>query len=99
MSKNTTFLLSSLAIILVLILSYFNLKSYFNPPKVLGVQTEVKNNPEQTFWENFLKNNPTYFPGWIELAKIDKANGNPLTSFENLNKAREINPNTPELNN
>ena len=87
MSKNTTFLLSSLAIILVLILSYFNLKSYFSSSQVLGAQTntEQPNEKAKLFWEDFLNKNPTYFPGWIELARIEKERG--------------INPNTPELNN
>ncbi|MGD0523023.1 MAG: hypothetical protein ABSA43_00465 [Candidatus Microgenomates bacterium] len=98
MSKNAAFVVSSLAIVLVLTLSYFNLRSYFTPAKILGAQTEVKNNPRQTFWEEFLTKNPTYFPGWIELSKIDKADGNLLKSVQDLNRARSINPNSPEVN-
>jgi len=98
MPKNTAFLLTSLAIVLVLTLSFLNLKSYFYTPKVLGTETEIKINPAQTFWESFLKENPNYFPGWIELAKIDNNNGNHLKSVEDLNHARSINPNAPEVN-
>lgn len=92
------FLLTSLFIVLVLTLSFLNLKSYFYAPKVLGAQTEIKRNPAQTFWETFLAENPNYFPGWIELAKIDDSNSNHLKSVEDLNHARSINPNAPEVN-
>ena len=99
MSKNTAFLLSTIGILIVLALTSFNFQSYLNFHKVLGVQTEVNINPQQVYWEIFLAKNPSYFPGWVELAKIDKANANPLKSFEDLNKARGINPNSQELTN
>ncbi len=96
--KTLTPFFTALFIVTVLTLSFFNLKSYFYTPNVLGAENEIKINPTQIFWETFLAENPNYFPGWIELSKIDKANGNPLKSVEDLNHARSINPNTPEVN-
>jgi hypothetical protein len=96
MPKNTAFILSSLAILVVLALASSNFKTYVNRLNVLGAETEspiqVKN---IEYWDNLLKKNPTYFEGWIQLSKLEKANGNPLRSFECLNKARSINPNSP----
>jgi hypothetical protein len=98
-NKNTLApFITAVFIVTVLTISFFNLKSYFYTPNVLGAQTEIQINPAQTFWETFLKTNPNYFPGWIELAKIDDENGNHLKSIEDLNHARSINPNAPEVN-
>jgi hypothetical protein len=91
-------LVAALFVVTVLTISFFNLKSYFYTPKVLGTETEIQINPAQTFWEQFLAKNPNYFPGWIELSKIDEKNGNHPKSDEDLNHARSINPNAPEVN-
>lgn len=68
MKKN---LLITALVIFILFLSAYNIKSYFAPMKVLGVETQSLR-LEKEFWENFLKENPSYIPGWVELGRTDK---------------------------
>jgi cytochrome c-type biogenesis protein CcmH/NrfG len=64
--------------VLIVSLSFLNLYAYFDklePSKnfngVLGAKTEVNDpNAKLRFWQDFLADNPNYFPGWIELLKI-----------------------------
>ena len=97
MKEITAHLLISLAIASILILVSFNLHTYLSSADVLGINTENPTLRAQIFWETFLAEHPDYFPGWMELAKIDKDNGNPLKSFEDLSRAKSINPNSPAL--
>lgn len=63
------------AIAIVILLSSINLSEYFAPKKVLGTTTNIDNqySVNKIFWENFLKENPEYIPGWIELGNLEKA--------------------------
>lgn len=56
---------------LLLILTSLNIYSFLKPKNnfVLGAQTK---NEYGIFWFNFLKQNPTYIPGWIEIGRPDK---------------------------
>jgi len=58
------------AALFVLLLSAANIKSYQEPKKVLGAETQV--NLDDKFWEEFLNKNPDYIPGWIEIGRMDK---------------------------
>lgn len=55
----------------ILLLSAINLNTYLKPDTntVLAAETE---NVEIVFWQNFLTNNPSYIPGWMDLGREDK---------------------------
>ena len=79
-------LLIMFSVLILLLLAAFNFRFYANQQKVLGVKTEGEEAlllEEQTFWEEFLSNNPDYLPGWLEIGRLDKV--------------YEINPNFWEL--
>jgi len=61
--------MSVVALILIL-LSLVNLKNNTHSSnKVLGAEIYV--DTDILFWSNFLKNNPTYIPGWVELNNFE----------------------------
>jgi len=65
------------ATLFVLLLSALNIKNYLAPKKtvkVLGAETitDPETSSGQRFWQDFLKNNPGYIPGWIEIGRTDK---------------------------
>ena len=66
-------LLIYISLLVVLILTSINIDNYLKPKitKVLGTKTV---NSEETFWQDFLINNPDYIPGWIETGRTDKVN-------------------------
>lgn len=79
MNKNLLFLLYLSIIIFLLSLSLFNLNSFLEKPKVLGTTNNVNYSQlleERLFWQDFLNQHPSYFPGWTELAEIDSLLGN-----------------------
>jgi hypothetical protein len=51
-------------------LALTNISFYLTPKKILGSQTEEKNN--DAFWMNLLSSHPNYIPGWIELNQKQK---------------------------
>ena len=66
MQKELNNLLIINLVIIVLLLSIFNLQSLKkNEIKVLG--TTIDN----SFWEEMIKNHPTYRDAWIELGRMD----------------------------
>ena len=89
--------------IVVLVLSVFNFFLYSTTKnrEVLGIkiQTDAKTvlSFEKSFWQAFLKKNPSYLPGWLELAKIEVQLEDIDNAKEALNKAREIDPNSELL--
>lgn len=58
------------ATLLILLLSIINIENYQRPKKVLGIETQIVSN--DTFWQDFLKENPNYIPGWIEIGRLDR---------------------------
>lgn len=84
--------LSSAAIITVL--SLLIISSYFSdskePSEVLGTQTTLE--VERQKLESFLDENPTYYPGWVELARIEAETGNIEVSNQAKQKAWDISP-------
>jgi hypothetical protein len=57
-------------ILLVLLLTSVNIENYLMPKKVLGVKSVA--NSDKVFWQDFLKKNPNYIPGWVEIGRMDK---------------------------
>lgn len=79
------FLLKVSAILVILVLSMINIKNILSTKDVLGVKTEESSTETlETFWQNFMSENPNYIPGWLEL--------------NNKEKAVEIDPNFEYLN-
>jgi len=99
LKKGFIYLCSCCAAVIVLLIAGFNLESYLTQDQVLGTSAEVdtpsENEQEKVFWESFLKDNPKYFDGWLELAKIYDEEGNSQAKETALKNAREINPNSP----
>lgn len=60
-----------LAIGFVTVLTIANFYTYLkiDSDRVLGIETEVT---PPVFWYDFLKKNPNYIPGWIEIGRPDK---------------------------
>ena len=52
-----------------------------------------------TFWKTFLSAHPTYFAGWIELAKLSLKSGDTKTADASYVNAARINPNSEEITN
>ena len=94
--KYCFFILASSFALLIITLSFLNIKNYFaekKEVKVLSVQQESFD--EEEYWTNFLKLNPNYFPGYVELTKIQLAKGERDKAIGTILKAKEINPNSP----
>lgn len=96
---NNLVLISSIFItVFILTLSLINLKSYFTNLNVLGAQIETNLNlTEESYWKEFLNNNPTYFDGWMELTKVEIKVGNKVAANKALSTAETINPNSDQL--
>jgi hypothetical protein len=91
--------------LLIISLSFGNLMSYFDKIKpaksvdnVLGIQTEANNSDlDITFWQDFLADNPEYFPGWIELLKIGIERGDKNLIQVSTYHATSLEPNSAIL--
>lgn len=75
MKKNNQ-LINYLFALIIIFLSFVNLYNIFNTPKVLGIATSGNENVKSKvlYWSEFLKNNPKYIPGYIEMKDFDKVN-------------------------
>ena len=71
-NSDNQFIILSIALLILLLLSSLNIKNYYLPKTVLGISTQedISNNE---FWNEYLKNNPNYVPGWLEIGRVDKA--------------------------
>jgi len=69
-NKAATQILAYVAALFVLLLTAINILNYQTPKKVLGVETEEEN--DIVFWQEYLKENPNYLPGWAEIGREDK---------------------------
>lgn len=89
--------------ITIISLSLFNLALYSSSPTkgVLGLKIELDTKSallqQEIFWKKILEENPTYFPGWIELAKVEIQLENLEAAKEALFEAKNINPNSEIL--
>lgn len=93
--ENVKYLLTISFILSVLTLITFNLQSISGSKRVLGASTRLVQNlqTEKVFWEKFLKENPTYLEGWVELGVIEGELGNTDSSNFAFLKAEAIDPN------
>lgn len=81
---------------LLLTLSLINLKLYFNSQNAnLVLAAKKEEFDEKQYWSNFLEANPAYFPGYIELAKMQISDNELNKAVQTILTAKEINPNSP----
>lgn len=66
------YLLKITFILILLILSFMNLKTIFSYKKVLGVETAKPSAID--YWSKFLTDNPNYIPGLLEINNTTEAN-------------------------
>jgi len=69
-NEGSKLLVYSSIIFILLILSLVNIKNFLTVKTVLGANTA---NNETFNWDGFLKTNPNYIPGWIEIEREDVA--------------------------
>lgn len=95
--QKTVYLISGLFVFIVMLISLLNVNSIFTKPKmeVLGATDTVKE--EIMFWEGFLKENPTYMTGWVELTKLEIERGNFDAARLYFDRAQTIDPNSEIL--
>ena len=98
LQSEIVYLCSCCAAIILLTLVGVNLNHYLSNNQVLGATTnsQIKNyeslSEEKIYWQNFLKENPGYIDGWLELTQINLDMSDKLAAKESYNNAREIDP-------
>lgn len=103
LKREFVFLCACCATIFLLFITSFNLNQVISPKQVLGTKTQVKNeevrviNNEIANWENFLKENPSYFEGWVKLTELKLQIGDLSGAKEAYRKAFQIDPNCEEV--
>ena len=70
--NNKQFIFFSVAILVLLFFSFLNISNYYLTKPVLGAKTGTSLSNDD-FWKEYLKNNPNYVPGWLEIGRVDKA--------------------------
>lgn len=99
-NQNHVFLLTASCLVLILILVFLNLSSFFTHPQPQQVlSAQIEDVDEESFWISFLNSNPDYFPGYLELAELQLAKGLKNQARDTLNKAGVLNPNSLQLKN
>lgn len=95
--QKTIYLVSSIFVLVVMLITLLNIKSMVTKPKmeVLGATDTVIE--EIMFWEGFLRENPTYIAGWVELSKLEIERGNLSAASLYYEKAQTIDPNSEIL--
>lgn len=93
--------------VVIFAFSIFNLSFYLlqrnyyglwvNSGKVLSQTTKYNEERQIEYWEEFLKENPTYQDGYLELGKLYYNNGNFSKSEELMEIAKSLNPNSEKL--
>lgn len=92
------FFFTRLAILVVLLLTIININKIFENKKVLGVQIDTDSvNKQRIYYENLVKENPTYVDGYLQLAKISSFVGDREGEKSYLKIAYNINPNNKEV--
>lgn len=84
---------------LTAIYSSFNFFKTTADPQTLGENTKFYLEKEKAYWINYLKENPNYIDGWLELTKIEYEMGNIPQATRSLEKAKNINPNLLKVKN
>lgn len=71
-------------------------KEQFN--NVLGAESEISSGVnDEAFWKEYLSKYPNYFPGWLELARLESEKNNFYEFTSALKKAENLNPNSNEV--
>lgn len=96
------YLCSCCAAIILLTLAGLNFNRFLFNNQVLGVATTSQGNyetliEEKAYWQDFLKVNPRYLDGWVELIQVNLDLNDKTAAKETYNKAREIDPNSIKL--
>lgn len=94
--NNYLFYIVFLLSILFSLINIYLYFSYSDKVYILGTSDNLQS--KKIYWINLIKENPTYFEGWIQLALIENRLGDKASAVESLNKAREIDPNSEILN-
>ncbi len=103
LKKEFYFLCACCATVLLLLITSFNINQLVSPKQILGTKTQVKNeemkiiNNEIANWEDFLKDNPGYFEGWVKLSELKLQIGDLSGAKEAFQKAWKIDPNSEEI--
>jgi cytochrome c-type biogenesis protein CcmH/NrfG len=93
-----SYLLVALGVIILFLLTTFNLNHYLKRQEVLGSTTVVSgSHNEIAFWEDFLNENENYIEGWLELAKLKIDEGDINGARQALIEVEKINPNSEKL--
>ena len=106
--KNIIFFLGILITSIIILLSFSNISIYLSKPSRIIKKTNTKENirvlgkkdfllEEKDYWEKFLNLHPNYFPGWLELTKIEIKLNEKKNTQNTFSKAFKINPNSQEL--
>jgi hypothetical protein len=70
--KNKKQVIKFAVVIIILFISAINLNFIFETKKVLGIQTVEPENNNISYWKEFIKSNPNYLPGYIQIGEIEK---------------------------
>lgn len=98
LNSELLFLFLAVCLVFVLVLTAFNFNR--NSLKtVLGASVEI---PPETFvqikyWTNYVAEHPTYLPGYVEIATLEKSCGNKEAALNAVLKGKGVNPNNAEL--
>lgn len=97
MHKELTNLFYIVSVVLLILLSIYNLENISKKPNgVLGTSREVRSQElekEKVYWEELLSKNPTYYDGWIKLSEIEFLLGNETSAIESLEITKRIDAN------
>lgn len=59
-------------VLFLIFLTSLNINGYFTIKKTRVLAAETQSSTKD-FWQDFLSNNQSYIPGWVEIGRIDKA--------------------------
>jgi hypothetical protein len=94
-------------IITLLLLSFYLIQIFLNQEHfaasttkapVLGTSVEILGDGgDLSFWQDYVKLHPKYFPGWLKLAQLESERDNFDNFLDALKKAEILNPNSKEV--
>jgi hypothetical protein len=80
----------------ILGISCINVVNIYKQPKVVTL-SEDEYRLEYSFWVDFIKKHPSYYPAYIEISKLENMREENKMSRVLLNEAKRINPNSISL--
>ncbi len=98
-SKDKFFLYAACAVIIIVALSLFNFSLFGYPKRTVKTEKTTRSQGDIIYWEGFVKENPSYIAGWLELAKSYYKAGDLMLTLSALQSAEKIDPNSEELKN